>query len=104
MKDKLLTTKLLTTKEAAEALGVSLPRVHQLIRAGVLRAERLGARTVLIRAEYVEAARNRRRPGRLPDAEPSAAAVAKRRSREKMKGKSDHTRSRAFSATCGREK
>lgn len=79
--------ELLTTREAAEALGVTLARVHQLIKAEILPAERLGARTVLIRAEHLELARRRRKPGKPPSPDPSPSALAKRRSREKRKGK-----------------
>jgi excisionase family DNA binding protein len=52
----------LTTKQAAAALGVSLRRVQALINAGRLKAERVG-RDWLIPARALEQVRERK-PGR----------------------------------------
>lgn len=54
---------MLTTSQAAVALGVSLRRVQQLIKTGVLSAETIG-RMYLIQPRSLERARKRlRRPG-----------------------------------------
>lgn len=42
---------LLTTKEVAEHLGVTVPRVHALIRAGRLPAEKMGRDYFIKRAD-----------------------------------------------------
>lgn len=64
---------MLTTADAAAALGVSAVRVRQLIAAGRLRAERLG-RDWLIDEAALEAVRVRR-PGRpRHEAAPSSGA------------------------------
>lgn len=55
---------MLTTKEAAERLGVSVPRVHALIAAGRLPAERFG-RAYVIKESDLKLVEDRR-PGRPP--------------------------------------
>jgi excisionase family DNA binding protein len=55
--------------DAARLLGVSHERVRQLVQRGVLRAERLGPRTILVELASVQAyKRTRRPPGRPPNA------------------------------------
>jgi excisionase family DNA binding protein len=58
--------KLLTTKQAAERLGVSIGRVHQLINEGRLPAEKLG-RDYVIREEDLKLVEGRK-VGRPPKA------------------------------------
>ncbi len=83
-----MTDKLLTVADAAGELGVSPGRVRQLIREKRLPVERYGTRTVLIRAENLALVRERKRTGRPPRSDtPSPAALAKRRSRERLKGR-----------------
>jgi excisionase family DNA binding protein len=50
--------KLLTTKEAAEKLGVTYVRVNQLIKGGELPAEKYG-RDYMIDEDHLEAIRNK---------------------------------------------
>jgi excisionase family DNA binding protein len=58
--------KLLTTKEVAGRLGVSVRRVHALIQAERLRAEKFG-RDYMIKEEDLEPVQDRK-PGRPPKA------------------------------------
>jgi excisionase family DNA binding protein len=60
-----VTTPYLTTAEAARRYGVSVERIHQMVRRGELRAERFG-RAYLIRPADLERARARRRPRGRP--------------------------------------
>ena len=53
---------LLTTKEAAERLGITVPRVHALIRSGRLPAEKMG-RDMFIREADLKLVEDRK-PGR----------------------------------------
>jgi excisionase family DNA binding protein len=53
---------LLTTREAAKALGVTVARVHALIRSGRLPAEKIG-RDYVIKPSGLQLVANRR-PGR----------------------------------------
>jgi len=55
---------LLTTKEAAESLGVNRSRVRQFILEGRLLAQKVG-RDWIIKEEDLESARDRK-PGRPP--------------------------------------
>lgn len=52
----------MSVKQAAEALGVTRGRVAQLVEQGVLEADRLGGRTLVVTAESVER-RRRENPG-----------------------------------------
>jgi len=64
---------LLTTKEVAERLGVTLPRVHTFIKEGRLPAEKLG-RDLFIKEEDLKLVENRKtgRPRKaLSPAEPT---------------------------------
>lgn len=70
----------LTTKEAAERLGVTVPRVHALIRTGRLPAEKRG-RDVFINESDLKLVEHRP-PGRPPkvkaeDAPPTKATTKK---------------------------
>jgi excisionase family DNA binding protein len=56
--------KLLTTKQVAECLGVSIGRIHQLINEGRLPAEKLG-RDYVIREEDLKLVEDRK-VGRPP--------------------------------------
>lgn len=56
--------RLLTTKEVAEHLGVTVPRVHALIKAGRLPAEKMG-RDVFIKESDLKLVEDRK-PGRPP--------------------------------------
>jgi excisionase family DNA binding protein len=57
---------LVTTREAAERLGISRRRVQELLQAGALRGEKL-SRDWVIEAEEVEAFAKKERPrGRPP--------------------------------------
>ncbi|HJR05885.1 MAG TPA: helix-turn-helix domain-containing protein [Pyrinomonadaceae bacterium] len=58
--------KLLTTKQVAERLGVSIGRIHQLINEGRLPAEKLG-RDYVIREEDLKLVEGRK-VGRPPKA------------------------------------
>lgn len=69
-----------TTTEAAEALGVTVGRVRQLVLDGTLKAEKFG-RDLLITAEALEQARARKTT-RGPEPKPKAKeAPAKRKPR-----------------------
>ncbi|MDQ3254457.1 MAG: helix-turn-helix domain-containing protein [Acidobacteriota bacterium] len=59
---------LLTTSEVAERLGVTVPRVHALIRVGRLPAAKMG-RDYFIKEADLKLVENRR-PGRPPKAKP----------------------------------
>ncbi len=63
----------LTTKETAERLGVTVPRVHALIKAGRLPAEKRG-RDVFIKESDLALVINRK-PGRPPQAKPETAST-----------------------------
>lgn len=58
----------LTTKEAAEALGLTLRGVQDRIKAGTLRAERVGARGWIIPRSEIERLRDagKFKPGPKP--------------------------------------
>jgi len=45
-------TKMLSTAEAAEILGISVKRVQQLCKAGRIPAKRIGRDWVVLKAEY----------------------------------------------------
>jgi len=68
----------LTTKEVAERLGVTVPRVHALIRAGRLPAEKRG-RDVFIKESDLQLVENRKtgRP-RKPIAEATTKQASKK--------------------------
>jgi excisionase family DNA binding protein len=55
---------LLTTKQAAVKLGISMPRIHQLISEGRLPAEKIG-RDYLIQEDALKLVEDRK-PGRPP--------------------------------------
>jgi excisionase family DNA binding protein len=65
----------LTTREAAERLGVSAARVRQLVLAGNLPAEKFG-RDLMIKEADLKLVRNR------PVGRPPAKQVAKKRGRK----------------------
>lgn len=65
---------LLTTADVAERLGVTVPRVHALIRVGRLPAEKMG-RDYFIKEEDLKLVENRK-PGRPPK---QATAISKKR-------------------------
>jgi excisionase family DNA binding protein len=66
--------KLLTTKEVAEQLGVSVRRVHALIQAERLTAEKFG-RDYMIKEEDLKPVQDRK-PGRPPKAKDETASKA----------------------------
>ena len=74
--------KLLTTKEAAERLGVTVTRVQQLIAAGRLPAEKMG-RDFFIKEDDLKLVADRK-PGRprKAQAETVSKQARKRRSRK----------------------
>ena len=83
---------LLTTNEVAERLGVSLPRVHALIRDGRLPAEKMGRDYFIKESDLALVAD--RKTGRPPKSAPSTEkrATGRRRARNgtstgKQKGK-----------------
>jgi excisionase family DNA binding protein len=59
----------LTVAQAADALGLSLPRIREMCREGGLTFTRAGVRVLLIDAASVDAARDRRGVGRPRKAE-----------------------------------
>jgi excisionase family DNA binding protein len=63
---------LLTTNEVAEKLGVTLSRVHALIRGGRLPAEKMG-RDYFIKEEDLDLVKNRK-AGRPPKAKTNGTA------------------------------
>jgi excisionase family DNA binding protein len=56
---------LLTTQQAAERLGISQPRIYQLISEGRLPAQKIG-RDYVIAEKDLKLAENRPSPGRPP--------------------------------------
>ena len=79
--------ELLTTKEAAEKLGVSYVRINQLIKSGELTAEKKG-RDYLIKASAPKILKNRpERKNRPRSANPSQTALEMRRKRKKIKSR-----------------
>jgi excisionase family DNA binding protein len=68
---------LLTTRQAAERLGISIPRIHQLINEGLLPAEKIG-RDYVIREEDLKLAKDRPKAGRPPKAETASKASKKK--------------------------
>jgi excisionase family DNA binding protein len=66
--------KLLTTKQVAERLGVSIGRIHQLINEGRLPAEKVG-RDYVIREEDLKLVEGRK-VGRPPKAKTETDAKA----------------------------
>jgi excisionase family DNA binding protein len=70
--------KLVTTQEAAERLGVTRPRVHALIQAGRLPAEKMGRDYFIKESDLSLVAE--RKPGRPPkqaDEQPTKAKAVK---------------------------
>lgn len=57
--------KVLTTKEAAERLGVTPRRVRALIAEGKLRAQQIG-RDYVIEEKHLDDVKTYRKPGRPP--------------------------------------
>lgn len=73
---------LLTTRQAAERLGISIPRVHQLISEGRLPAEKVG-RDYVIREEDLRHVEGRK-VGRPPKAKlPTGSKVSKKKASKK---------------------
>jgi excisionase family DNA binding protein len=74
---------LLTTKEVAERLGVTLPRVHTFIKEGRLPAEKLG-RDLFIKEEDLKLVENRTtgRPRKVPAEAVKAVRASKRGSKK----------------------
>lgn len=64
--------ELLTTKQVAERLGISMARVHQLINEGRLPAEKIG-RDYLIKEDDLKLVEDRK-PGRPPKTETEKAS------------------------------
>jgi excisionase family DNA binding protein len=82
---------LLTTKEVAERLGVTVPRVHTFIKEGRLPAEKMG-RDFFINESDLKLVANRktgRPPGKVSTASKAVtrAATAKNGASVKKKGK-----------------
>jgi excisionase family DNA binding protein len=75
----------LTATEAAEKMSVSYRRIHQLIEAGKLRAERFG-KVWLIPVSALSEVQTYGKPGRPPKAE--AASATKPRAAKKAGAKS----------------
>lgn len=71
----------ITTKEAAERLGVSQGRIRQLVANGKLPAQKVG-QTNLVKETDLSLVENRT-TGRPASDNPSKAALAKRRQRER---------------------
>lgn len=69
--------KLLTTKETAERLGVSVARVHQLISEGRLPAEKMG-RDYFIKEDDLKLVEDRK-PGRPPKAKDETDSKANKK-------------------------
>jgi len=75
----------LTTKEAAQILGVTYVRVNQLIKSGELAAEKKG-RDYLIKSTDLKLVKKRpERRGRPRLANPSKAALEMRKKRKNMR-------------------
>jgi excisionase family DNA binding protein len=72
---------LLTTKEVAVRLGVTLPRVHTFIKEGRLPAEKLG-RDFFIKEEDLRLVENRK-TGRPPNPKPPATKASRKRGGKK---------------------
>jgi excisionase family DNA binding protein len=66
---------LLTTRQAAGRLGISIPRVHQLINEGRLRAEKVG-RDYVIREEDLKHVEDRPKAGRPSKAKAETGSKA----------------------------
>lgn len=82
----------MTTKEAAEILGVTHVRVNQLIKSGELTAEKKG-RDYLIKASDLKSVKNRpEKRGRPRSPNPSQAALEMRRKRKKLKAEGKATK------------
>ena len=75
----------LTTKETAERLGVTVPRVHALIKAGRLPAEKRG-RDVFIKESDLALVINRK-PGRPPKAKAEVVPLGQKRTTTKATAK-----------------
>ncbi len=74
--------ELLTTKQVAERLGISIARVHQLINEGRLPAEKIG-RDYLIKDDDLKLVEDRK-PGRPPKAKDETdSKVSKKEGRKK---------------------
>ncbi|HJR09243.1 MAG TPA: helix-turn-helix domain-containing protein [Pyrinomonadaceae bacterium] len=74
---------LLTTRQAAERLKISIPRIHQLINEKRLPAEKVG-RDYVIREEDLELVKDRPKAGRPPKAKGEVGSNAgKQRGRKK---------------------
>ncbi|HEV7906386.1 MAG TPA: helix-turn-helix domain-containing protein [Pyrinomonadaceae bacterium] len=73
--------KLLTTKQTAERLGVSIGRIHQLINEGRLPAEKLG-RDYVIQEEDLKLVEGRK-VGRPPKAKTETDSKAGKKPSEK---------------------
>jgi excisionase family DNA binding protein len=67
---------LLTTKQAAERLGISIPRIHQLINEERLPAEKVG-RDYVIREEDLSLVEDRK-VGRPPKAKAESSKASKK--------------------------
>jgi excisionase family DNA binding protein len=81
---------LLTTKEVAERLGVTVPRIHTLIKEGRLPAEKMG-RDLFIKEEDLKLVENRK-TGRPPKPtntgkRPEQAATARNGTSSRKGGK-----------------
>jgi excisionase family DNA binding protein len=74
----------LTTKEAAARLGVTVPRIHALIRTGRLPAEKRG-RDVFINEPDLKLVENRK-PGRPPKVKAEVSTVVEKPKRATKKG------------------
>lgn len=72
---------LLTTKQAAERLGISIPRIHQLINEGRLPAEKVG-RDYVIKEEDLRLVEDRK-VGRPPKAKTESSKAVKKSARKK---------------------
>lgn len=70
-------SKLLSTPEAAERLGVTVARVQHLIWAGRLPAQKVG-RDYVIREEDLKLVEDRK-PGRPPKAKPETSKAGKKK-------------------------
>jgi excisionase family DNA binding protein len=73
---------LLTTRQAAERLGISIPRIHQLINEGLLPAEKIG-RDYVIREEDLKLAKDRPKAGRPPKAKAETTSNESQKKRGK---------------------
>lgn len=70
-------SNLLTTKEVSEKLGVTMPRVHALIQAGRLPAEKFGRDYVIKESDLaLVAERKAGRPKKESEANGATAAAA----------------------------